>query len=189
MKTLNRKEFFAQYKNTLDPNKSLSEAEVEALDIFLNMFEKNMNFFTIPQWAYVFATVIHETGFTFEPLRESPRASETWRKAHFRYFPYYGRGFVQLTWESNYKKYSQKLGIDLVKNPDLAMKPEIAFFILIDGFKFGVFTGKKISDYISADKKDYKNARKCINILDKADTIAAYTKSFEVIFNKTITGC
>ena len=124
------------------------------------------------QVAYVLATVEHETGNTFEPVRESPRMSELWRRKRFRYFPYYGRGYVQLTWEFNYRRYSEILGIDLVKNPDRAMEPAIANFILVHGFKHGIFTGKKITDYIRPGKVDFVGARRCINGTDKAGKIA-----------------
>ena len=32
---------------------------------------------------------------------------------------YKGRGLIQLTGKNNYKKYGKKIGVDLVKNPDL----------------------------------------------------------------------
>ncbi|WP_051289355.1 glycoside hydrolase family 19 protein [Chryseobacterium daeguense] len=182
---MNRKIFFDEYRKNLDPDKSLSQKEVEAIDLFLNFYERDQAYFTLPQWAYVFATVFHETGSTFLPVREAPRLSEDWRKRNFRYYPYYGRGYVQITWDYNYKAYSKKLGVDLLKIPDLAMKPDYAWFILIDGFKNGVFTGKKISDYINDKKKDYRNARRCINGTDRMDQIAIYAKEFEQILLKS----
>ena len=39
---------------------------------------------------------------------------------------YRGRGFLQLTGRYNYTAASRALGLNLVKNPDLALKPEIA---------------------------------------------------------------
>jgi predicted chitinase len=40
---------------------------------------------------------------------------------------YRGRGFIQLTGKSNYKRYGDMIGVDLVKNPDLiSTNPEIA---------------------------------------------------------------
>jgi predicted chitinase len=117
------------------------------------------------QKAYVLATVEHETDRTFKPIDEYG-GSKT------RYSPYWGRGYVQLTWRSNYQKYSQLLGVDLVKNPDLAKDPNIALFVLVHGFKTGAFTGKKLSDYVNASKKDFVNARRCINGTDKAQHIA-----------------
>lgn len=183
---INRKVFFDLYRKELDPDKKLSNQEVIDIDIFLNFFDRDLKLFSVPQWAYVFATVFHETGATFHPVRESPRMSEDWRKRNFRYFPYYGRGYVQLTWDYNYKAYGTKLKIDLLKSPDLAMKPEFSWFILVDGFLKGVFTGRKISDYINATKKDYVNARRCINGTDKAQLIANYAKTFETIFLKSL---
>lgn len=127
---------------------------------------------TLPaQIAYVLATVEHETNSTFKPVREAYWMPEWYRK-RFRYYPYYGRGYVQLTWEYNYRRYADLLGIDLVGNPDLAMQPEIACYILVHGFRTGLFTGKKITDYINATKTDMVGARRCINGKDRAEKIA-----------------
>ena len=38
-----------------------------------------------------------------------------------KYFPYYGRGWIQLTWKDNYIKCGKLLKVDLVGNPDLAL--------------------------------------------------------------------
>ncbi|WP_287287897.1 hypothetical protein [Okeania sp. SIO2B9] len=40
---------------------------------------------------------------------------------------------MQLTWRDNYQKYSYLLGLDLVNNPDLVMRPDLYIFIMIDG--------------------------------------------------------
>lgn len=178
-KDMNRAKFFSEYRMNLDPDKTFTQKEVDALDGFLNMYEKNKSYFSKEQWAYVFATTFHETNATFLPVREAYWLSESWRKKNLRYYPYYGRGYVQITWKENYERYQKKLNKPLVLTPDLAMTPEVAFFILIDGFKNGVFTGKKISDYINDSKKDYVRARYCINGTDKRDLIAKYANLFE----------
>lgn len=41
-------------------------------------------------------------------------------------YKYRGRGFIQLTGKSNYKRYGARLGLDLVGQPDLALEPEHA---------------------------------------------------------------
>lgn len=119
------------------------------------------------QIAYVLATVEHETNNTFKPVREAYWLPEIVRK-RFRYYPYYGRGYVQLTWDYNYRRYTEILGIDLIGNPDLALDPHIACFILVHGFKHGVFTGKRLTQYINANLVDWEGARRCINGTDKA---------------------
>lgn len=139
------------------------------------------------QIAYVLATVKWETAQTFKPVREAFWETEDWRKTHFKYYPYYGRGYVQLTWETNYRMYSNILGKDLVKSPDVALAADIAGFILVHGFKTGTFTGRKLDDYINEQKVDYINARRCINGLDKAETIAQLAREFyqqDSLFNK-----
>lgn len=130
------------------------------------------------QIAYVLATVEWETGRTFRPVREAYWLSEDWRKENLRYYPYYGRGFVQITWENNYKKYSAILGIDLVNHPDSAMKENVALFILVHGFKTGTFTGRKITEYINVLRTDFVNARRCINGTDKANEIAGLADKY-----------
>ena len=130
------------------------------------------------QIAYVLATVEWETGRTFKPVKEAYWLDEEWREENLRYFPFYGRGFVQITWESNYKKYSEILGIDLVANPDLAMNKNVALFILVHGFKTGAFTGRKITDYIDGTKTDFVNARRCINGTDHDEDIAGLARNY-----------
>jgi peptidoglycan hydrolase-like protein with peptidoglycan-binding domain len=50
------------------------------------------------QMAYVLATTQWETAQTFKPVREAFWKDEEWRRVNLaRYYPYYGRGFVQLT--------------------------------------------------------------------------------------------
>lgn len=130
------------------------------------------------QIAYVLATTEWETAKTFKPVKEAYWLSEEWRRRHLRYFPYYGRGYVQITWRSNYQKYGEILGFDLVGNPDKALDPNVALFILVHGFKTGTFTGRKITDYINGDKADFYQARRCINGLDKAAEIAELAKGW-----------
>jgi predicted chitinase len=139
---------------------------------------KRQGIVSINQIAYVLATAQHETGDTFQPVREAYWKSEEWRKSKFRYYPYYGRGLVQLTWKNNYEKYSKILGVDLVNNPDLAMNPNVSLFIIVHGFKTGTWTGRKITDYINNNKTDFINARRIVNGRDKAVHIANLAKSF-----------
>ena len=130
------------------------------------------------QMAYVLATTQWETANTFKPVREAYWKTEAWRKKNFKYYPFYGRGYVQLTWKNNYQTYSNLLNVDMVKDPDKAMDPNIALFVLVHGFKTGTFTTRKITDYINNNKTDFLNARRCINGMDKASNIAALAKKY-----------
>ena len=44
---------------------------------------------------------------------------------------YHGRGFIQLTGRDNYRMASQALGVDLLNNPELAERPDVAAKIAI----------------------------------------------------------
>jgi len=131
------------------------------------------------QIAYVLATADHETNHTFKPVTEAYWLDDPdayLKKHHADYYPYYGRGYVQLTWDYNYEKYGKLLGKELLKHPALALEPENALFVLVHGFKTGAFTGRKISDYINVHEADFVKARRCINGKDKANEIAALAK-------------
>ncbi len=132
------------------------------------------------QMAYVLATAYWETAHTMEPVVESFRRSEEWRKKNLRYYPWYGRGYAQLTWEDGYRRAGKELDIDLTTDPDVALQPEIAVKILVTGMSEGWFTGRSLSDYITATKKDYRGARKIVNGLDKADVIAQIAGEYEI---------
>lgn len=131
-----------------------------------------------PQIAYVLATVDWETNFTFLPVREAYWLSEGWRQRNLRYYPFYGRGYVQLTHKVNYQRYSAILDMDLVGQPDLALDEGTARFILVHGFKTGAFTGRKLEDYIHAGGADFRGARRCINGTDRASEIAALAEQY-----------
>lgn len=138
------------------------------------------------QAAYVLATADHETNKTFLPVREAywVKNAEQWRKRNLRYYPWYGRGFVQLTWEANYLKAGKKIGVDLTKDPDAAMQPDHAAKILVLGMKEGWFTGKKLSDYITLTSSEFVSARRIINGTDKDDEIAALAMKYDAELRK-----
>jgi predicted chitinase len=131
------------------------------------------------QHAYIVATTYWETAHTFHPVREAFYLADP--DAYLRtksYYPYYGRGYVQLTWQRNYHHYGEILQYDLAKNPDRALDPALALFVLVQGFKLGSFTGHKITDYISGAGTDFVKARLCINGTDRAADIAAIAESY-----------
>lgn len=133
------------------------------------------------QLAYLLATAYHECHKPAQPeLRMTPMkefGGEKYLKSK-DYYPYYGRGFVQLTWKSNYDKAGKRLGIDLLSDPDLALNPLYAADIMVYGMKHGSFTGKKLSDYINEREVDFLQARRIINGMDKSKLIADYACFF-----------
>jgi putative chitinase len=136
--------------------------------------------------AYALATAYHETAHTMEPVREAYWLSEDWRRTHLRYFPWYGRGFVQLTWEAGYRKADEKLALGgtLIANPDRAMEPAIAAKVMARGMTEGWFsTGHTLAAHLPAagpaTEAQYETARHIINGSDKQALIAAFALKFQ----------
>ena len=96
-------------------------------------------------------------------------------------YKYRGRGYVQPTWKKLYRRAGEALGIDLINDPDKALEPEIAAAVAAYGMDVGLFTGKKLSDYIDDQHQDYFNARRIINGLDCAQEIAGFAVRFKEI--------
>lgn len=146
----------------------------------------------LPEAAYVLATAYHETAKTMQPVKEGLNASDAWRKKNLRYYPWYGRGHVQLTWEENYRKADQKLGLGgaLAANPDLALDPEISAQVLVLGSVQGWFSGDKKGRHTLArhiktgTRAEYRQARRIINIMDKADLIAGHALIYKEALQK-----
>jgi putative chitinase len=133
------------------------------------------------QAAYVMATAWWETAHTVEPVKEAywVKNAEAWRKKNLRYYPWFGRGYVQLTWERNYIHAGKQLGLDLTTNPESVMVPDVSAKILVTGSLEGWFTGKKLGDYITLSNSDFKGARRIINGTDKASAIATIARAYD----------
>jgi len=131
------------------------------------------------QAAYVLATAFWETNRTMKPVDEAYWLSEEWRRKNLRYYPWYGRGFVQLTWRDNYVRAGKALKVDLITDPRRALDPEISASVLVLGSLDGWFTGQKLGDYITIARSNYTAARRIINGTDKAAEIAAIAVAYE----------
>lgn len=173
-----RQPFFNKVRTTFF-NGKLSQGHVDGMNAILSEWDdkelKDKRYL-----AYMLATVYHETAKTMQPIKEYGFGNG--RKygvpdpvtGH----RYYGRGFVQLTWNYNYQRVGEFLGVDLYNDPDLALDKHIATKILFAGMMLGLFTGKKLSQYFNDKKTDWVNARRIINGLDRAELIAGYAKKF-----------
>lgn len=130
--------------------------------------------------AYGLTTAWHETAHSMHPVEEGyylgAKAKAFQQK--LRYYPWFGRGDVQLTWERNYRLADEKLGLNgkLIADPSLALDPEISARVLVTGMTEGWFTGKKLADYLPAagraNAAQFAEARRIINGTDKAQMIA-----------------
>jgi len=97
-----------------------------------------------------------ETASTFKPVREAYWLSEDWRRANLRYWPWYGRGYIQLTWDYNYAAAEQALGIAGLKTtPDMVMEPTVAAAVF--AWYWG---GRDIQNM--ADRQDWAAVRKAV---------------------------
>jgi hypothetical protein len=124
--------------------------------------------------AYVLETVYWETAQTMQPITEYDNKAKTYLKTRV-YYPWIGRGYVMLTWEKNYKKFGDAIGVDLVGNMQLANDPEVAWLILEEGmtnmdlnprFPDPEFTKYTLEMYFTDEVSDFLNARKIINPKD-----------------------
>lgn len=198
MAILDRKTFFSGIRHGPFPGK-LNTGQVKGITAILDEWERRK--LTDLRWlADMLGTSKWETAHTMQPNQEGggraylmrmydptgsrpALAKRNGNTTKGDGFLYSGKGFVQLTWKNNYATMTKRLraagyDVDLVKNPELAMRLDIASFILFDGMIYGIFTGKKLSDYFNETKTDWMNARRIINGTDRAAEIAAISKQF-----------
>jgi len=183
---INRQFFFDQARKTLFDGK-LKQSQTDGLNAILDAWDKGYEKKDDRWLAYMLATAHHETDRTMQPIREYGKGKgREYGTADVQTGQvYYGRGFVQLTWRDNYDKMSKLVKDDLVKNADLALRPDYASIIMFEGMIRGSFTGKKLENYFSPTADDWVNARKIINGLDKANAIAAYGKNYYAAISHT----
>jgi hypothetical protein len=186
--------FFAAYRTVYG---KLKQSQVNGIESLLTSLERDAAV-TDARWAaYMLATVKHECDNTWQPIEEYGRGKSreygkpvpiSDEQGKTTFVTYYGRGYVQLTWERNYAAMSTKLGLgnELVIHPEKVLDPVIAYKIMSLGMRTGVFTTKKLADYINAAKCDYVNARRVINGLDKARNIAEYAEDIEGFLRKSL---
>lgn len=167
-------------------NNKLAILSTHCLELIDKLHDEPLLKGNIEYQAYILATIRHETAHTYLPIAEYGRG-----RGHPYGNPdsitgqtYYGRGYVQLTWKRNYEQFSKLLNVDLVNHPDLAMQPDTALKIITIGMVDGLFTGRKLSDYITPQTVDYYDCRRIVNGIDQAQTIANFAEDFEKLFYK-----
>lgn len=159
----------------------LTASQVAGMEAILDACPPDLG---VEKTAYCLATTFHETARRMQPFEEVGRGKGK------SYGPtgFWGRGYVQLTWQENYARATKELrarGVlkaseDLVKTPALAMRPDVAAAILFYGMIEGWFTGKSLADFFGPGRSDPKGARRIINGTDCDALIAGYHAQYRV---------
>lgn len=155
--------------------------------------------------AYALGTSYLETAATMQPIKEKggdayftrmydingsrpAKAKELGNLTPGDGKKYPGHGYVQLTGKKNYAKLTEKLralgfDVDLVKNPELAMRPDIAAMVMVIGMEEGLFTSRKLSDDLPrfgpGTLPQFVKSRDIINGTDRQNDVADYAFQFQ----------
>ena len=164
---------------------TMTQAQFEGIQAKLAVFAAQGS--PLAYVAYGLATSFHETAQRMQPIQEIGRG---------RNYPYgkpgkhggqiaYGRGDVQLTWDYNYERADDELGLRgaLTSNYNRALETEISAKIMVLGMTEGWFTGKRFASYLpakgTATRVAFTSARRIINGIDRAELVAGYAMSFQ----------
>lgn len=178
---IDRDIYFAEVRDSMFGG-ALSQQQVDGQCVLLGLWDYQATGTPMEdeRWlAYMLATVYHECATKMWPVTEY--GNDEYLQSR-EYWPYIGRGFVQLTWEENYRNASAALGLiedrDLVTHPELALDSLISARILFRGCAEGWFTGKKLGQYFNDTTDDPINARQIVNGNDDDELIAGYHVTF-----------
>lgn len=205
---MDRAVFFNGVRGTKLFPKGLTTPNVLGIEAILDAAEKYG--MTNPHHvANVLAQVHHETGGYMSPIKETVQASHTdknpsdatvikrldtayankqlpWVKTPYWRDGWFGRGQVQPTHDYNYKKLGDAIGVNLVADRDRALELDVSSAIAVVGMAKGLFTGKKLGDYIfplALRNEPKLNPRRIINGDDGTDAKVAEA---HLIFHKAL---
>ena len=209
---MNRAAFFDAVRATLFFG-TLTQAQVQGCEAILDACAR-YGVTDSHHVAHILAHVFHETGRYMLPIKETVMPSHkdknpsdaevirrldrafaagqlSWVRTPYWRNGWFGRGQLQITHLENYEKMGKRLGVDLVKNRDLALDRNISASIAVVGMAEGRFTGKKLSDYsfpaaldagldAKADPDGWRrHPRRIVNGRDGTDAqIAQYHRAF-----------
>ena len=164
---MNRAYFLLRVRDSLFSGK-LSKSQADGINRVLDYRDAKWPNMPDDELAYLLATAKWETAHKMQPVVEM--GSQAYLRSK-KYWPWIGRGLVQITWEANYRKYN-------ITKPEQALEWPTALHVIFHGMIHGTFTGKKLADYISDGRRDYVGARRIINGTDKAKQIALIAEGF-----------
>ncbi|WP_162932173.1 glycoside hydrolase family 19 protein [Solimonas sp. K1W22B-7] len=155
------------------------------------------------QLAYLLGTVYRETVSRMQPVREAfcddtpcvvsrlgdymakhpGRVKKNYAIPDDQGRSFYGRGLAQLSLKQNYKCVGHNLGWgdDLLRNPDLALEPDRALTILVEGARRGLFKyPHRLDLYFNDTKEEWISARRVVNpgSMDHARITEHYARLF-----------
>lgn len=194
---MNKQTFYDKIRVSLFSG-ALGHGQVEGMEAILNeCFTQGV---TDPrQIACIMGNIFHEVAGTMQPIEEFGKGkNRTYgHRVWYNGKPYndiqtifYGRGFTQNTWRDIYVKLSvaaQKKGYawDFVNHPELLLEVGPSAWATVYAMKFGLYTGRKLSDYFNTNTTDFVMSRAMVNgkrkgekYPDKAELIAGYSKKF-----------
>lgn len=189
----NRQIFFSTYRAAFG---ELTQEQVDGLNSLLHNFETYYGWWNdVDQIANALSQIKHETAHSFQPVCEAYYLGDPDQPNYyqgntdrvrrvqqgFRYYPYFGRSYIQLTWAENYEKFDALLRryfpelvqqlelrtgepLDLMAKPNQALDPDVSFAIMTIGMHKGIFrAGHTLDRYINAAEVDHFAAREIVN--------------------------
>lgn len=135
--------------------------------------------------AGAMATVRVEVGKSFLPVREIASGQAYEGRADLGNTiagdgqKFKGRGFIQITGRYNYANYGQKLGLDLINNPDQALDVVVSAKILAQ-----YFVDRKVDDLCL--KSDWLGVRKAVNGVNRATGLPNGWEDYKKVINQYI---
>jgi hypothetical protein len=147
---------------------SLTKGQVDGMEKIIDYWQTTWPKMSLDEFAYLLGTVYWETAHRMAPVKEM--GSQQYLRSK-KYYPYIGVGLIQATWKANWDKLGIKSIADGLQWPSAL---HAAFY----GMAAGIYTGKKLADYIGNGKRDYVNARRIINGTDRAQEIAKIAENF-----------
>lgn len=197
-----RQVFFDEYRKAFG---RLSQNEVSVLTQLFDFFGEDKEVTDVRHVAYILATIKWQTAHTWTPLTEAGSDEFFERKygpdtaagkAYGHVEPgdgsrFKGRGYILLTGRSNYTKLNERLGFvdtenDLVKHPEKALEPLIAYRVTSVMMREGLATGRKLDEFISGERADYEQARRIVSGLDQSPQIAEIARKFDAMLRASL---